>query len=478
MKAPDRRRATSSPPGPSPPANRSCATGRSSASPPPTSRRANTCTTTTSSLRDLQPQLRVRHAGPADRAAQPAGHLPGDRARRRAGGHPQLHRHPHLGQLLGHGGPLHRRRLPPQPLDRRQIRWPTSPTSTGLWRSPTRPAAGWPARARGWTSCAARSAATRGTPTSRPCSWSASAARPTRSARWCARRSCGRRPAAHLHHPGDGRNAQERRARHRPGARDVADANRVQRQTGAGGAHHHRPAVWGLGRLLRASPPTRPWGRPPTCSCATAATVILSETPETYGAEHLLTRRAVSREVGEKLLAPVRLVEGIRPQARGHAGRQPLGRQQGRGHHHHPGEVPGRRGQGRVHQPGRRLPLRRARHRPGLRVHGHPRVRPGVRHRPGGGGGQPDLLHHRARLGLRLRPSPSIKLATNSALYQRMSDDMDVNCGTIADGTESVAGLRRSGSSSSSCGSPRASGPRARRWASARRSSLPGRWAP
>ncbi|HET7722316.1 MAG TPA: UxaA family hydrolase, partial [Acidimicrobiales bacterium] len=32
-------------------------------------------------------------------------------------------------------------------------------------------------------------------------------------------------------------------------------------------------------------------------------TVVLSETPETYGAEHLLTRRAVSREVGEKLLA-------------------------------------------------------------------------------------------------------------------------------------------------------------------------------
>src|SRR5260221_6144555 len=31
-------------------------------------------------------------------------------------------------------------------------------------------------------------------------------------------------------------------------------------------------------------------------------TVILSESPETYGAEHLLTRRAASREVGEKLV--------------------------------------------------------------------------------------------------------------------------------------------------------------------------------
>ena len=35
-------------------------------------------------------------------------------------------------------------------------------------------------------------------------------------------------------------------------------------------------------------------------------TAILSETPEIYGAEHLLTRRAVSREVGEKLVARIK----------------------------------------------------------------------------------------------------------------------------------------------------------------------------
>ena len=34
--------------------------------------------------------------------------------------------------------------------------------------------------------------------------------------------------------------------------------------------------------------------------------VILSETPETYGAEHLLTRRAVSQDVGEKLVGLMR----------------------------------------------------------------------------------------------------------------------------------------------------------------------------
>src|SRR3954471_1515025 len=35
-------------------------------------------------------------------------------------------------------------------------------------------------------------------------------------------------------------------------------------------------------------------------------TAILSETPEIYGAEHLLTRRAVSREVGDKLIGRIR----------------------------------------------------------------------------------------------------------------------------------------------------------------------------
>jgi altronate hydrolase len=38
-----------------------------------------------------------------------------------------------------------------------------------------------------------------------------------------------------------------------------------------------------------------------------------------------------------------------------------------------------------------------------------------------------------------MKPAPSIKLATNTAMYERMSEDMDVNCGTILSGEESVA---------------------------------------
>ena len=37
------------------------------------------------------------------------------------------------------------------------------------------------------------------------------------------------------------------------------------------------------------------------------------------------------------------------------------------------------------------------------------------------------------------KPSPSIKIATNTHLFQRMEEDMDINCGTIVDGHETGA---------------------------------------
>ena len=59
--------------------------------------------------------------------------------------------------------------------------------------------------------------------------------------------------------------------------------------------------------------------------------------------------------------------------------------------------------QERHHQPGRRVRVRPAGHRQGPGLHGHAGLRPGVGHRPGGRRREPDLLHHRPRLGLRLR---------------------------------------------------------------------------
>ena len=36
------------------------------------------------------------------------------------------------------------------------------------------------------------------------------------------------------------------------------------------------------------------------------------------------------------------------------------------------------------------------------------------------------------------KPVPSLKLATNSPMYNRMTEDMDLNCGEIIDGTTDV----------------------------------------
>jgi altronate hydrolase len=37
-----------------------------------------------------------------------------------------------------------------------------------------------------------------------------------------------------------------------------------------------------------------------------------------------------------------------------------------------------------------------------------------------------------------MKPAPSIKLATNTTMYDRLSEDMDINCGTVLTGGESV----------------------------------------
>ena len=37
------------------------------------------------------------------------------------------------------------------------------------------------------------------------------------------------------------------------------------------------------------------------------------------------------------------------------------------------------------------------------------------------------------------KPVPSIKLATNTEMFNRLSDDMDINCGSIVDGVASVS---------------------------------------
>ena len=101
---------------------------------------------------------------------------------------------------------------------------------------------------------------------------------------------------------------------------------------------------------------------------------ILSETSEIYGAEHLLTRRAATPEIGRQAGRADPLVGGIRRSQRRRAEQQPLARQQGGRPDHDPREVARRRRQGRDHAGQGRLPLRRAGDREGPGVHGHARL--------------------------------------------------------------------------------------------------------
>ena len=38
-------------------------------------------------------------------------------------------------------------------------------------------------------------------------------------------------------------------------------------------------------------------------------------------------------------------------------------------------------------------------------------------------------------------PAPTVKLASNTPMYQRLKGDMDINCGVVIDGEASVAEL-------------------------------------
>ena len=132
-------------------------------------------------------------------------------------------------------------------------------------------------------------------------------------------------------------------------------------------------------------------------------TAILSETPEIYGAEHLLTRRAASQAVGDKLLARIRWWQDYCTRNGGGARQQPIGRQQGGRLDDDPRKIAWRGCEGRHDEPRRSVRIRAADRCKRLRVHGLARLRPGVGDRSGRLGCQSDLLHDWTRLRLRLR---------------------------------------------------------------------------
>lgn len=168
-------------------------------------------------------------------------------------------------------------------------------------------------------------------------------------------------------------------------------------------------------------------------------TAILSETPEIHGVEYMLTRRAVTPEVGQKLLDRLawweRYTAGHNAQFNGVVGH---GNQQG--------------GLANIFEKslgsamkGGTTPLQ------AVYQYAEPIDKAGFVFMDSPGY-DPVAVTGQIASGANLicfttgrgsmfgsKPAPTIKLASNTPMYRRLADDMDINCGVIVDGELTVA---------------------------------------
>lgn len=167
---------------------------------------------------------------------------------------------------------------------------------------------------------------------------------------------------------------------------------------------------------------------------AQGGTVILGETPEIYGAEHILTRRAVTREVGEKLLERIKWWEWYTSVFGARIDNNPT-----------PGNKEGgittiyEKSLGAIAKGGRTAlaavyeyaqPVKTA----GLVVMDTPGYDPVSLTGIVAGGANICAFTTGRGSVFGCKPSPSIKLATNTPLYERMVEDMDIDAGVILSG--------------------------------------------
>jgi altronate hydrolase len=167
-------------------------------------------------------------------------------------------------------------------------------------------------------------------------------------------------------------------------------------------------------------------------------TAILSETPEIYGAEHLLTRRAVSREVGQKIVDRIHWWEEYTAREKGEMNNNPS-----------PGNKAGglttilEKSLGAVAKGGTTGLMDVYEYAKPVTAKGFVFMdTPGYDPVSATGqvaGGANMICFTTGRGSVYgCKPSPSLKLATNTAMFERMEDDMDINCGQILDGSLTV----------------------------------------
>ncbi len=168
------------------------------------------------------------------------------------------------------------------------------------------------------------------------------------------------------------------------------------------------------------------------------ATTVLAETPEIYGAEHLLTRRAITREVGQRLVECVRWWEHHAAINNATIDNNPSwGNKEG--------------GLTTIYEKslgavakGGQSPLAAVYKYaeqvmgPGFCFMDTPGYDPVSMTGLVAGGCTIGCFTTGRGSVYGCKPSPCIKIATNTPLYEHMNDDMDLNAGTILDGTESL----------------------------------------
>jgi altronate hydrolase len=165
---------------------------------------------------------------------------------------------------------------------------------------------------------------------------------------------------------------------------------------------------------------------------------ILSETPEIYGGEHLLTRRAVSQAVAEKLLARIRWWEQYtarndmkmdnNPSAGNKAGGLTTILEKSLGAIAKSGTT----NLVEVYEFAQRVQAK------GLVYMDTPGYDPVSATGQVAGGANLICFTTGRGSAYGCAPSPSLKLATNTALWRKQQDDLDIDCGTIVDGLETI----------------------------------------
>jgi altronate dehydratase len=176
---------------------------------------------------------------------------------------------------------------------------------------------------------------------------------------------------------------------------------------------------------------------------AHGGTTILSETSEIYGAEHLLTRRAISEEVGKKLIDRIHWWEDYCARNKGEMNNNPS-----------PGNKRGglttilEKSLGAVAKGGS-APLvdvylfAEKIDKKGFVFMDSPGFDPcSVTGQVASGANLIVFTTGRGSVS-GYKPVPCIKVSSNSDMYRRMTDDMDINCGDIVEDGVSIAAKGR-----------------------------------